>query len=116
MQEGESGVIFDGKTLLDQNKVTRFGGQYSTEVMVNKKLYLLNEVEITKDQAIAISTVLNITGPGRQVIIADPNDLANSKFYLLSDEPSDAAKARIDIEMVALGNEKIFDTTTEGGE
>lgn len=112
----DSGTTFAGKTLLDQNKVTRFGGQFSTEVMVNKKLYLLNEVEITADQAVAISTVLNITGPGRQVIITDVNNLENAKFYLLSDEPSEAAKARIDLEMVALGNEKIFDTSAASDE
>lgn len=105
MQEGESGVIYDGKTLLDQNKVTRFGGQYSTEVIVDKKFYLLNEIEITQEQAVGIATVLGLTGPGRQVVM-----LNNGKFYLLSDEASEAAKARIDKEMVALDNEPLFES------
>lgn len=99
----DSGTTYDGKTLLDQNKVTRFGGQYSTEVIVDKKFYLLNEIEITQEQAVGVATVLGLTGPGRQVVM-----LNNGKFYLLSDEASEAAKARIDKEMVALGNEALF--------
>lgn len=86
-----------------ENKITKFAGMYDKDM--NEEMYLLPEVEITEEQYNAIKDNLGVYGPGRQVVIRH-----DGKFILKSDESSEDAKARIDMILVELGNEKIFDT------
>lgn len=89
-----------------ENKITKFAGMYDKDM--NEEMYLLPEAEITEAQYNAIKDNLGVYGPGRQVVIRH-----DGKFILKSDESSEAAKARIDMILVELGNEKIFDTVVE---
>lgn len=78
------------------NVIHKFPSFYDEDM--NRELYILPEVEITEAQYEMIKTYLGVTGPGRQVI-----ERENGKFYLKSDEKSEAAVARIKVELAEKG-------------
>jgi len=66
---------------------------------LNTPLYLLPKTEITEAQYNMIKEYLGVYGPGRQVITE------GEKFYLLSDEDSEAALERITKDLAEKGQE-----------
>lgn len=66
---------------------------------LNTPLYLLQKTEITEAQYEMIKKYLGVYGPGRQVITE------GETYYLLSDEDSEAAIARITADLAEKGQE-----------
>lgn len=64
---------------------------------MNKRLYLLQSQELTKDQYDMIKATLGPIFPGRQVVVE------GSKYYLLSEEDTEAALTRTKAELTAKG-------------
>lgn len=64
---------------------------------MNRRLYLLQSQELTKDQYDMIKATLGPIFPGRQVVVE------GSKYYLLSEEDAEAALARTKAELTAKG-------------
>jgi hypothetical protein len=73
---------------------------------LNTPLYLLQKAELTEAQYNMIKTYLGVYGPGRQVI------QEGAKYYLLSDEDSEAAIVRITNDLAEKGQE--FPTESDG--
>lgn len=64
---------------------------------MNRRLYLLQSQELTKDQYDMIKETLGPIFPGRQVVVE------GSKYYLLSEEDAEAALTRTKAELTAKG-------------
>lgn len=72
---------------------------------MNRRLYLLQSQELTKDQYDMIKATLGPIFPGRQVVVE------GSKYYLLSEEDAEAALTRTKAELTAKG--KTFPVAVE---
>lgn len=72
---------------------------------MNRRLYLLQSQELTKDQYDMIKETLGPIFPGRQVVVE------GSKYYLLSEEDAEAALTRTKAELTAKG--KTFPVAAE---